>query len=212
MSSDTEREKPLPSAFCGLPLPLQKLMVELEQSLSRCSKHLSDSLRSPSATRKAWLKMTYFGESVPSCDEEDQVAIRPELQKLINRGNITPEEVKTIRANSEEWEELYLAMGDVALLETVTHNLHNCARVDVHCYEKALHEILVPELLKRLARAALPIHMRLECPCCGELHIDEGEFVTKLHHTHACQHCGNVWRPALVPTLGVRFLPGFKNT
>lgn len=56
-----------------------------------------------------------------------------------------------------------------------------------------------------------PIPMRLHCPDCGALHIDEGEFATKPHHTHACQHCGNVWRPAIVATVGVRFLPGFKN-
>lgn len=56
-----------------------------------------------------------------------------------------------------------------------------------------------------------PLHMRLPCPECGEMHVDEGEFATKKHHTHACQHCGMVWRPALVPTVGVRFLPGFKN-
>ena len=48
-------------------------------------------------------------------------------------------------------------------------------------------------------------------PACGELHIDVGEFETKAHHTHACQHCGAVWRPAVVATVGVRFLPGFKN-
>jgi len=53
--------------------------------------------------------------------------------------------------------------------------------------------------------------MRLTCPSCGELHIDEGDFATKEHHTHACQGCGMVWRPAVVPTVGVRFLPGFKN-
>lgn len=56
-----------------------------------------------------------------------------------------------------------------------------------------------------------PIPMRLTCPKCGELHIDEGEFATKPHHTHACQSCGMVWRPAIVDTVGVRFLPGFKN-
>lgn len=56
-----------------------------------------------------------------------------------------------------------------------------------------------------------PIPMRIPCPRCGELHIDEGEFETKPHHTHACQHCGEVWRPAVVHTVGVRFLPGFKN-
>lgn len=56
-----------------------------------------------------------------------------------------------------------------------------------------------------------PIPMRLPCPACGELHIEVGDFATKVHHTHACQTCGNVWRPAVVPTIGVRFLPGFKN-
>jgi hypothetical protein len=56
-----------------------------------------------------------------------------------------------------------------------------------------------------------PIEMLLWCPECGERHVDEGEFATKEHHTHACQHCGHVWRPAIVPTCGVQFLPGFKN-
>ncbi len=56
-----------------------------------------------------------------------------------------------------------------------------------------------------------PIPMILICPSCGARHIDVGPFATKVHHTHACQHCGMVWRPAIVPTVGVRFLPGFKN-
>jgi len=57
-----------------------------------------------------------------------------------------------------------------------------------------------------------PVPMRITCPECGTLHIDEGEFATKPHHTHACQSCGHVWRPAIVPTVGVQFLPGFKNS
>jgi len=56
-----------------------------------------------------------------------------------------------------------------------------------------------------------PIPMLLTCPACAERHIDTGEFATKHHHTHACQHCGMVWRPAVVNTVGVRFLPGFKD-
>ena len=54
--------------------------------------------------------------------------------------------------------------------------------------------------------------MLLWCPECGERHLDEGEFETRIHHTHACQTCGMVWRPALVATRGVKFLPGFKNS
>jgi hypothetical protein len=56
-----------------------------------------------------------------------------------------------------------------------------------------------------------PIPMLLHCPLCGKRHIDEGDFATKSHTTHACQFCGMVWRPAIVPTVGVQFLPGFKN-
>jgi uncharacterized Zn finger protein len=56
-----------------------------------------------------------------------------------------------------------------------------------------------------------PIPMLLWCPACGERHIDVAEFATKPHHTHACQHCGMVWRPAIAPTVGVQFLPGFRN-
>jgi len=60
-------------------------------------------------------------------------------------------------------------------------------------------------------RSRAPVPMRLVCPRCGELHVDEAEFATKPHHTHACQFCGEVWRPAVVHTVGVRFRPGFKN-
>ena len=56
-----------------------------------------------------------------------------------------------------------------------------------------------------------PIPMLIFCPACAFRHIDEGEWAVKPHHTHACQECGFVWRPAIVPTVGVHFLPGFKD-
>lgn len=56
-----------------------------------------------------------------------------------------------------------------------------------------------------------PVAMILTCPICGERHIDEGEYASKPHHTHACQFCGLVWRPAKIETVGVRFLPGYKS-
>ena len=61
-----------------------------------------------------------------------------------------------------------------------------------------------------MRRVAIPI--LLWCPMCGERHIDEGAFARKLHHTHACQSCGFTWRPAIEPTVGVQFLPGFKDS
>jgi predicted RNA-binding Zn-ribbon protein involved in translation (DUF1610 family) len=66
-------------------------------------------------------------------------------------------------------------------------------------------------LITEIEKLKAPISMLLWCPACGERHIDSGEFATKRHHTHACQSCGVVWRPALVDTVGVQFLPGFKN-
>lgn len=53
--------------------------------------------------------------------------------------------------------------------------------------------------------------MILHCPECKARHVDAGEFSTKPHHTHACQSCGLTWRPAIIPTVGVQFLPGFKG-
>lgn len=61
------------------------------------------------------------------------------------------------------------------------------------------------------AASEIPLPVILHCPECGERHIDEGEFATRPHHTHACQRCGLCWRPAIHPTSGVQFLPGFKN-
>lgn len=66
-----------------------------------------------------------------------------------------------------------------------------------------------------------PIPMLLHCPgvvvrsgvpsICAVRHVDKGEFATKPHHTHSCQSCGHTWRPAVVDTVGVQFLPGFKD-
>ena len=63
----------------------------------------------------------------------------------------------------------------------------------------------------RMLKWEVAIPLLLHCPLCSARHIDEGEFETLLHHTHACQSCGHVWRPAIGPTVGVRFLPGFRN-
>lgn len=61
------------------------------------------------------------------------------------------------------------------------------------------------------ANAGAPIPMILTCPACSARHIDEGKHATTPHKTHACQACGMLWAPALVPTCGVQFLPGCKN-
>lgn len=56
-----------------------------------------------------------------------------------------------------------------------------------------------------------PIPLILFCPICDARHIDEGSFASEPHKSHACQGCGFTWAPSNVPTVGVRFLPGYKN-
>jgi predicted RNA-binding Zn-ribbon protein involved in translation (DUF1610 family) len=69
----------------------------------------------------------------------------------------------------------------------------------------------VEAAINRFEALTKPIPMRLTCPACGALHVDRGAFASKPHHTHACQSCGAVWRPAVVNTVGVQFLPGFRD-
>jgi hypothetical protein len=57
----------------------------------------------------------------------------------------------------------------------------------------------------------MPIPLILTCPICSGRHIDTGKFATEPHKVHACQHCGLLWQPALVPTVGVAYLPGCKD-
>lgn len=72
------------------------------------------------------------------------------------------------------------------------------------------------EAWAKLAEAArvwatrTPIPITLWCPN-GHRHVDKGAFAVKPHHTHACQTCGITWRPAVVDTVGVQHLPGFKD-
>ena len=59
--------------------------------------------------------------------------------------------------------------------------------------------------------AAEPIPMLLYCPECCARHVDVHEWATTPHRSHVCQECGHIFRPALVATVGVIFLPGTRN-
>lgn len=65
--------------------------------------------------------------------------------------------------------------------------------------------------LSHIVEEGVTVPMILHCPQCSARHIDVGAFAEVAHHTHACQSCGFVWRPAKVNTHGVQFLPGYKN-
>lgn len=110
-------------------------------------------------------------------------------------------------------------MDEIERFRQHLSSARNSQEQDVRVNGKTHPGLLEPmlEILQALVRdfdeldIGKPIPMILTCPSCGERHIDEGEFATKPHHTHACQGCGIVWRPAKVDTVGVQFLPGYKN-
>jgi hypothetical protein len=63
-------------------------------------------------------------------------------------------------------------------------------------------------LLFRVMGGLNPIPMVLHCPRCGLQHVDapsEG-WDNPPHRSHLCHGCGCIWRPADVPTCGVREL------
>lgn len=78
-------------------------------------------------------------------------------------------------------------------------------------YRAISAEHALSSLQERYANVVAPVPMLLWCPECGERHVDVGDFAQAPHHTHACQHCGLIWRPAKIHTVGVQFLPGYKN-
>jgi hypothetical protein len=83
--------------------------------------------------------------------------VRPEIQALIERGGVTPAEVKELRCNSWEWEALVPALTDDALAERVQYAADNCSRGKrpFATYEEALAGLYVPELLRRFQGARL---------------------------------------------------------
>jgi hypothetical protein len=97
------------------------------------------------------------------------------------------------------------ALADVKHYRTLWEDCRRALEKLVDARDQLLTE------LEQLREHAVPVPMLLWCPGCGQRHIDEGDFAAKRHHTHACQHCGHVWRPAVVATVGVRYLPGFKD-
>jgi hypothetical protein len=95
--------------------------------------------------------------------------------------------------------------------QMTNHGVLDIRVVGATGFERLRDDIVADELREAALRDLGPIPMILTCPFCNERHVDRGEFATKPHHTHACQGCGHVWRPAIVATVGVQFLPGFKD-
>lgn len=86
-------------------------------------------------------------------------------------------------------------------------------------FNSILHSVAaLPTARRPRAAQVKPIDMVLHCPKCGLKHIDADEWVddphdieqgripkwkNEPHRSHLCHRCGNIWRPADVPTNGV---------
>jgi predicted RNA-binding Zn-ribbon protein involved in translation (DUF1610 family) len=92
--------------------------------------------------------------------------------------------------------------GDVVSKEI--EDCGDCANLLARLKNAEAHAARLEDIINEVS-----VELLLWCPQCHERHIDQGEFATKLHHTHACQSCGFVWRPAKCNTVGVKFLAGF---
>jgi hypothetical protein len=83
--------------------------------------------------------------------------VRPEIQALAKRGNVTPAEIAELRCNSWEWEHLVPAMNDAAFVAEMEHAIKNSSRrkQPFATYDEAVSGIYGPELLKRFKLASL---------------------------------------------------------
>ena len=64
-------------------------------------------------------------------------------------------------------------------------------------------------------RGVAPVDVVIYCPKCGKQHLDQGEFLTRVHRKHLCEHtpedspenpktgCGHLWVPFEYATRGV---------
>lgn len=82
------------------------------------------------------------------------VKIRSEIEALIRRGNVTPDELDELRCNSWEWEALVPALADEALIDRTKYAIKNCLLKDERpfsTYNEAVPGLYTPELLKRFS-------------------------------------------------------------
>jgi hypothetical protein len=63
-------------------------------------------------------------------------------------------------------------------------------------------DMAISELAKLRAKASpepfgsVPMNVEMWCPFCGLQHVESGEWVTRVHHTHLCSGCRKKWRVA----------------
>lgn len=97
------------------------------------------------------------------------------------------------------------------MIEVCMRAMHTASQGD---FDPTVHEgrEVARAVLAQAQREVKPLDMVLHCPECGRQHIDEPNeaagWGNPPHKSHLCRKedggCGNVWRPADIPTNGVR--------
>ncbi len=135
--------------------------------------------------------------SVGSISNPDEALKAIEAYLLAPKESVIREQEKEL-ANAQERSDQFRANRD----ESIRNVLNFLDKVGAKSLDHAAQFV---------AEAKQSRPMLLWCPSCGERHVDGELFALKPHHTHACQNCGMTWRPAVFDTVGVQFLPGFKD-
>lgn len=142
---------------------------------------------------------------VEACEDEYPALAEDLRRELVKRWGVSPHAYRHECKSGACGEFVCCMCGKVE--PNCRGGSHDDAELDEAC--EACYQIIIKA--REWVRAR-PVQMLLWCPACGKRHIDVGAFATQIkHHTHACQECGMTWRPALGPTVGVQFLPGFRN-
>lgn len=83
----------------------------------------------------------------------------------------------------------------------LTERIADTYKVPTSIAQKALISSIIEEELQNQAfdlgavSRSGEVRNDIDCPKCGEHHVDEGEWAKRLHRKHQCQSCGHIWQP-----------------
>lgn len=96
----------------------------------------------------------------------------------------------------------------MVLVDKLADHFAMCSKANTFTFS----DIIVLKGIKHEIELELekPIDMVLYCPACGTQHIDAPDYIDNIlwtnppHRSHLCNNCEFIWRPADVPTNGVK--------
>ena len=98
------------------------------------------------------MTMDFLSKRAEERRQEFESHISDEIRALIQRGNVTLEELNGLRCNSWEWQALVPAMTDEAFVDRMQYALDNChtsSKRPFSTYNEAVEGLWAPELLMR---------------------------------------------------------------